>query len=177
MPREVLIDAYNVMFAHPKIGPLVRRNNQAAREEFLVLVSQNRPAGASRIVVVFDAHRSPAPTTETGRTHQAYERGLHVVFAPETADVWIQNRLRTAPDAKQITVITSDREILATVHAHQAEVLRVSEFLRLPSRRHRQGPAAAGSDDKPSHMSNRELKKWEELFEQKRRDAEDSEPE
>lgn len=173
MPREVLIDAYNVMFAHPKIGPLVRHDNAAAREEFLVLVSQNRPLGASKIVVVFDAHRSPAPTTSTGRAHTSYERGLHVVFAPETADVWIQTRLRDATDPKLITVITSDREILATVTAHEAQILRVSEFLKLPRKRHRSGPLPARADDKPSHMSNRELKKWEELFAQERDDQDE----
>jgi predicted RNA-binding protein with PIN domain len=160
---EVLIDAYNAMFAHPQIGPLVRRDNEAARREFLAFVAQNRPAGAERVFVVFDAHRDTAPTTETGRTRESYERGLHVVFATETADTWIQNRIRKSTDPRQITVVTSDREILATVEAHKAQVLRVSRFLRLRQRRSRrmtrQTPTA-----KPSHMSKRELARWEKLF-------------
>lgn len=166
---EVLIDAYNAMFAHPRIGPLVRRDNEAARREFLAFVAQNRPEGAEHIYVVFDAHRDKAPTLETGRTRESTERGLHVVFATETADTWIQNRIRRAPDPRQITVVTSDREILATVTAHQAQVLRVSTFLQLRRNRARRVSRAAG--EKPSHMSKRELARWEKLF--RERDEED----
>jgi predicted RNA-binding protein with PIN domain len=169
---EVLIDAYNAMFAHPQIGPLVRRDNQAAREEFLAFVAQNRPAGAERIYVVFDAHRDPSPTTQTGRTRESTERGLHVVYATETADTWIQNRIRQAADPRQITVVTSDREILATVAAHQAQVLRVSTFMRLRQRSARR-VSQSRSSDKPSHMSKRELERWEKLF-RERDDEEDS---
>jgi len=168
MPRQVLIDAYNVMFAHPKIGPLVRRNNASAREEFLALVAANRPAGATHIYVVFDAHRSPAPNTETGRTGPSYDRGLHIIFATETADVWIQNRVRQAADPKDITVVTSDREILATVTAHKAAILRVSEFLKLRTRSSRR--ISSQLPDKPSHMSNKQLAQWEKLFSEKRQD-------
>jgi len=166
---DVLIDAYNVMFAHPQIGPLVRRDNAAAREAFLAFVAQNRPEGATDVFVVFDAHRDPAPPTGTGRTRQSTERGLHVVFAIETADVWIQNRIRNAADPRTITVITSDREILATVTAHQAHVLRVSTFLKLRQRKQRR--ATGGAPDKPSHVSKRELARWEKLF----RDRQDDE--
>jgi predicted RNA-binding protein with PIN domain len=162
MRREILIDAYNVMFAHPKIGPLVRRDNESARGEFLALVATNRPDGASHIYVVFDAHRSAAPTTETGRTTEAYDRGLHVVYATETADTWIQNRVRQAADPAAIAVVTSDREILATVTAHKATILRVSEFLKLRQRRARR--ATANRPDKPSHLSNKALAEWERLF-------------
>lgn len=168
MSREVLIDAYNVMFAHPKIGPLVRSNNEAARQEFLALVAANRPVGTAHIYVVFDAHRSPAPRTEVGRSDRDYDRGLHVIFATETADVWIQNRVRQAADPKAITVVTSDREILSTVTAHQAEILRVSEFLKLRQRNARR--ATDNRPDKPSHVSNKELAQWEKLFSEERED-------
>lgn len=164
---EVLIDAYNVMFAHPQLGPLIRRDNEAARREFLAYVSRNRPAGARRVHVVFDAHRDPAPPTTPGRTRSAYESGLHVVFATETADVWIQSRIRNASDPGQITVVTSDREILATAAAHGAGILRVSTFLKLQRRRSSRARA-----DKPSHMSKRELQRWEKLF--RERDDEDN---
>jgi predicted RNA-binding protein with PIN domain len=165
--RELLIDAYNVMFAHPRIGPLVRHDRERAREAFLEFVSQSRPADATRVVVVFDAHREPGGPHAPGRVGRDYRGNVHVVFAPETADVWIQRRIREHDDPTQLTVVTSDREILATVRAHGATVLRVSEFLSLPAERRRRADQNRARD-KPEHMSRRELEEWERLFEKPR---------
>jgi len=162
--RELLIDAYNVMFADPRIGPLVRQDRERARDAFIALVSQNRPADATRVVVVFDAHREPGGPVAPGRQGRAYQSGVHVVFAHETADAWIQRRIREHADPTHLTVVTSDREILATVRAHGAHVLRVAEFLQLHARR-RARAREIQERDKPEHLSRRELEEWERLFE------------
>jgi predicted RNA-binding protein with PIN domain len=166
----MLIDAYNVLFAHPRLGPLVRRDPEAARHEFLALVAQRQPADGTRVVVVFDAHREPGPPTATGRTGRSYEKGVHVVFAPETADAWIQAHVRRHPEPADVTVVTSDREILATARAHGCPVLRVSEFLQLGERRRRRAEELRRSE-KPQHQSPREIEEWERLFGE--RDEED----
>ena len=163
--RELLIDAFNVIFAHPQLGPLVRRDQEAAREQFVALVNQKRPADATRVYVVFDAHRAKASAAETGRQDVAYRGAVHTVYARETADAWIQRRIREAPDPGMITVITSDNAIIATVRAYGAHLLRVSEFLSL-SRRKATGSQHAGqADEKPERLSRRELEEWERLFE------------
>lgn len=167
--RELLIDAYNVIYADPRLGPLVRRDAERAREEFLALVAQRVPADGTATVVVFDAMRDPAPPTQTGRTNREYTRGLHVVYARETADTWIRERIRNHADPRLITVVTSDREILATVQAHGAGVLRVSEFLRLAARRHRRTREIRDAE-KPEHTSRREIEEWERLFGEPRDD-------
>src|SRR5262245_59693704 len=164
--RELLIDAFNVIFAHPQLGPLVRRDQEAAREQFVALVNQKRPADATRVYVVFDAHRAKAHNTETGR-QDTYRGAVHMVFARETADAWIQRRIREASDPGMITVITSDNAIIATVRAYGAHLLRVRDFLQLSSRRKASGPAQrpGPADDKPERLSRRELEEWERLFE------------
>ena len=167
--RELLIDAFNVIFAHPQLGPLVRRDPTAAREAFLVFVRQNRPVDATRVYVVFDAHRDKGPAVETGRQDSSYSSGVHAVFATETADVWIQRRLRTHPDPALVTVITSDNAIIATVKAYGARLLRVKEFLHLPERRKTGGSTAAGrATEKPERVTRRELEEWERLFGERR---------
>lgn len=165
--RELLIDAFNVMFAHPKFGPLVRKNAEQAREEFLTWVNQNRPSDSSRVYVVFDAHRDPGPIAGTGKQTSHYQGAVHVVFARETADVWIQQRLRSHPNPQELTVVTSDRAILATVHAYKAQHLRVSEFLRLPASRRRKRQARASTDDKPARPTKREVEEWQRIFEER----------
>jgi predicted RNA-binding protein with PIN domain len=167
--REILIDAYNVMFAHPQLGPLLRRDLQRARDEFLALVASRQPADGSRTIVVFDAKREPAPTTNVGRVGSSYHQGVHVVFARDSADAWIQERIRTSPEPAGITLVTSDREILATAEAHGSTILRVSEFLSLPSRRHARARELRQTE-KPEHQSRREIAEWERLFEKPRDD-------
>lgn len=167
--REFLIDAYNVMFAHPKIGPLVRRDLAAARDEFLALCVQRLPADGSLGVVVFDAMRDPRPATETGRTGRERQRGLQVVYARESADAWIQEHVRTHPDPGLLTVVTSDREILETVRAHGANVLRVSEFLQLANRRQARMRAIRDTE-KPEQPSKREIEEMRRLFEEREKE-------
>lgn len=168
--REILVDAFNVIFAHPSLGPLVRRDAERAREEFLALVAARQPGDARRTWVVFDAHRDPGPRTETGRTGGGSRHGLHVVFARESADTWIQNRIREHSEPAQVTVVTSDRAILETARAHGATILRVAEFLQLPARR-RQRLREIRESEKPEHQSAREIEEWRKLFED--RDPED----
>jgi len=168
--REILIDAYNVIFAHPRFGPLVRRDPEAARQQFLEYVQAHRPTDSSRVTVVFDAHREPGAANDAGRQGRSYSSTVHVVFALETADVWIQTRVRESAHPGLITVVTSDREILATVHAHGAQRLAVSEFLHRRRPRRMAASRRQSSDEKPQSMSRRELEELERLFEERKKD-------
>src|SRR5262245_25135820 len=150
----MVIDAYNVLYADPQLNKLVRQDLEKARQEFLALVARQLPTDGTVGIVVFDAMREPRPTTETGRTSTAYERGLRVVYARESADTWICNHVRQHDDPTLVTVVTSDREILASVRAHRAQTLRVSEFLQLAARR-RDTARRARETEKPGHQSRR----------------------
>lgn len=165
--RELLVDAYNVMFAHPRLGPLLRRDLARARDEFLALVAERMPPDSTLGIVVFDASRDPRPTTETGRTGTAYERGLQIVFARPSADDWIQERIRDHTDPSVLTIVTSDRAILETARAHGSQILRVATFLQLSARRHARVRELRQSE-KPTHQSARELEEWRRLFEKPR---------
>jgi len=169
--REMLIDAFNVIFAHPRLGPLVRRDPERAREEFLVLVAGRVPADGSRVVVVFDAHRDPGPVARRGRVGANQRHGVEAVFATETADTWIRERIRNAGDARTITVVTSDREILDTARAHSCTILRVSDFLQLGTRAAK--PRREPDSDKPGRSSAREIAEWERLFDTPRNEDDD----
>jgi predicted RNA-binding protein with PIN domain len=165
--REFLIDAYNVMFAHPQLGPLLRRDLERARREFLALVAMRIPADGTTGIVVFDATRDPRPVTETGRTGRESQHGLQVVFARDSADAWIQDRIRQHAEPGSLTIVTADREILATAQAHGAGTLRVSEFLQLAARRNARARQLRQTE-KPEHTSARELEEWERLFRERR---------
>jgi predicted RNA-binding protein with PIN domain len=167
----MLIDAYNVMFADGRIGPLLRRDPERARDEFLALVAQRAPHDGTTVIVVFDATRAPRPATEPGRIGQTRVRGLQVVYARESADTWIRERIGAASEPATITLVTSDREILATAAAHGAGILRVAEFLQLAARGHRRARELRQSE-KPDHVGRREVEEWEKLFDERPKDDE-----
>lgn len=167
--REILIDAYNVMFAHPHLGPLLRRDLERARDEFLALVARLRPADATRVVVVFDAQRNPSPITAVGRTSESYRNSIHVVYARGSADAWIMRRIREDESPGALTIVTSDREILDAARAHGAGIRRVSEFLELPQKR-RARLRRIRESEKPDRSSPGELAEWERLFGEPRDD-------
>jgi predicted RNA-binding protein with PIN domain len=161
--REILIDAYNVLYADPRLNALMRRDVERAREEFVAWVAVRLPPESGLGVVVFDAMRDPRPVTETGRAHTSMQRGLQIVYARDSADTWIRDRIRTHAQPALLTIVTSDREILETARTHGAGILRVSEFLQLGSRQ-KQRLREIRDREKPEHQSRREIAEWERLF-------------
>jgi predicted RNA-binding protein with PIN domain len=166
--RELLIDAYNVLYAEPRFNVLMRRDVEQARAEFVAWVAVRAPATGAAVYVVFDAMRDPPPVTQVGRvTPVTLQRGIHVVYARESADTWIRTRMRTHAEPALLTVVTSDREILATAQAFGCGIQRVSEFLQLGAKQKRQVRDLRQSE-KPAHQSKRELEEWTRLFEEPR---------
>lgn len=161
--REILIDAYNVLYADRRLNALVRRDAERARDEFVALVALRLPPGGGLGVVVFDAMRDPRPVTETGRTRTSMQRGLQIVYARDSADTWIRDRIRAHPDPSLLTIVTSDREILETARVHGAGILRVADFLQLGKRQQARAQELRNRE-KPEHQSRGEIAEWERLF-------------
>lgn len=168
--REILIDAYNVMFAHGRLGPLLRRDLERARAEFLVLVAERVPAAGTVCFVVFDATREPAAPAAPEAAPRASRPNVRTVFARDSADAWIQRRIREHARPASVAVVTADREILATARAHGAGTIRVADFLQLPRppRRRRGEPRPP---EKPERESARQLEEWLRLFSGRRTEA------
>jgi predicted RNA-binding protein with PIN domain len=100
-----------------------------------------------------------------GGRSQALSGGLvEVVFAPtgQNADRLIIERIRHARNPQGLTVVTSDREVIATAQDRGARVVRAEAFvseLGAPA-----VPRAAGKED--VHLSPDEVEAWLELFEE-----------
>jgi len=165
--RELLLDAYNILYADPRLNALMRRDVERAREEFIALAAVRPPPSGASVIVVFDAMRDPRPVTETGRTRTSMQRGMQVVYARDSADTWIRERMRTHAEPALLTVVTSDREILETARVHGCGTMRVREYLDLNARQ-QQKLRAIRDQEKPQHLSKRELAEWERLFGEKR---------
>jgi len=134
MPAEkryrVLIDGYNVINRHPRWSQLAL---EQARTHLLLAVQQTRwPVPVSRVDVIFDSSRASHSGMTTGRLPSTRcDMGrVHVVFARGSADVAIQQAIRTHENPRRSIVISDDRAILHTAQSHGTLRYPVSWLLK-----------------------------------------------
>jgi predicted RNA-binding protein with PIN domain len=111
-----------------------------------------------RVTVVFD-HGLPG-----GRSLPLSGGGVEVVFASagRKADGILRERLRRARDPRVLTVVSSDREVLAAARARHVRVIRSEDFaLQLSSPREVED-VEAEERDRP--VSPGEVEEWLSLF-------------
>ncbi|MEN6409902.1 MAG: NYN domain-containing protein [Anaerolineaceae bacterium] len=87
----------------------------------------------------------------------------HFIRQGQTADDAIRDRLLAmGVQAKEVIVVTSDRQVQANAHAAHAQVVSSEEFARevLAAQEQRRAPGKAGGGG----MSSDEIDEWLELF-------------
>jgi hypothetical protein len=88
---------------------------------------------------------------------------VEVVFAPtgRNADRVLMERIRDARNPRGLTVVTSDREVIAAAERRRARVVRSEAFVEElePS------PVAPGGAKEDVNLSADEVDQWLELFE------------
>jgi predicted RNA-binding protein with PIN domain len=119
MPREfLLVDAHNVIFAHPDLAARHRRNPAAAREELVRLLERHQDATGVRVVAVFDGGAQTKTTADLSGPS-----GVQVFYprAGQTADAIIERLVLKYAATHRLTVATNDNLIrTATVAAGAA---------------------------------------------------------
>ncbi len=106
-----------------------------------------------RITVVFDRGLPGGRSGLSGG-------GVEVVFASggRAADGILRERVRRARDPRGLTVVTSDREVIAAVQAGGARVMRSEEFAAQLS-----APQTAPVE-RDVHLSAEEVEEWLRVF-------------
>ena len=154
-----LIDGHNVIGQLPDIS-LADPDD----EDRLVAKLEGHFAHVrGRVVVVFDPGHDPpldAPAPRVGRIEAVFAR------PPDSADDVIIRTIREEPNARQLTVVTADREILACARRHRCRVVKTEQFVRRlarrppqPREREQEKPAPAGD-----LASDTYLEYWYEYF-------------
>ena len=88
--------------------------------------------------------------------------GVKVIFASagRTADGILCERIRRARDPRGLTLVTSDREVIATAQSRGAGVMRSEEFAtRLAASR-----TGKVEVEKDVHLSVKEVEEWLQIF-------------
>jgi predicted RNA-binding protein with PIN domain len=121
MAREfLLIDAHNVIFAHPDLAARHRGNPAAAREELVRLLERHQDASGVRVVVVFDGGTQPKTTTNLSGP-----AGVQVFYpqAGQTADAIIERLVLKYSATHRLTVATNDNLIRTAAVAAGASTM------------------------------------------------------
>jgi len=123
-PGIWLLDGFNVLHA----GPLGGRDRsgwwrEALRGELLALADRFDDPTAE-VWVVFDGPRPEADAAPPGAASSRLQR----VFAP-SADAWLLDRVRRAPDPSRLAVLTADKQLAARARHRGARVVSPRAFL------------------------------------------------
>jgi predicted RNA-binding protein with PIN domain len=116
----LLIDGHNLIGKLPDI----RLDDPDDEAKLVVRLRTYCARTGRRVTVVFD-HGLPG-----GRSWELSGGGVEVVFAPagRTADGILSERIRRVRDPRGLTVVTSDRQVIAAAQARRARVVRSEEF-------------------------------------------------
>jgi len=123
----LIVDGYNLLYAHPVYGPLVSEDMDAARAR-LVSDLAGYAQGGPGVTVVFDGTANPA---SDGSPHHIGH--LCIVFsrAGTSADSVIEALARRARErGERATVVTSDSATRDTVRTGTVSVLSSEHFVQ-----------------------------------------------
>ena len=105
LPKYLLVDGYNVVFALKELSELAKVNIDSARGRLLDILSDYQGCTGINVIVVFDAYK-----VSGGQVKAMDYHNVHVVYTAEaqTADAYIEKFAHDNSKKYDITVATSD---------------------------------------------------------------------
>ena len=147
----LLIDGHNLIGRLPDL----RLDDPDDEAKLVVRLRSYCARTRKRATVIFDQGLPGGPSWSLSGG------GVKVIFAPagRAADRILRERIRRARDPRGLTVVTSDRQVIAAAQARGTRVIRSEEFAGQLS-----APPKHASRDNV-HLSADEVDEWLELFE------------
>ena len=116
----LLVDAHNVIFAHPDLAARHRRSPAAAREELVRLLERHQDASGMRVVVVLDGGSGAKASSDLSGA-----AGVQVIYpqAGQSADAIIERLVVKYGGTYRLTVATNDNLIRTAAVAAGASTI------------------------------------------------------
>ncbi|HDR00234.1 MAG TPA: hypothetical protein ENN51_08145 [candidate division WOR-3 bacterium] len=156
-----LVDGYNVIHREPVLKLLLDADAESAREKLIGLLADFRAQRRVRMTVVFDGRAG------TGLDAHTRALGVEVVYAryPESADDRIVALVGRSRHPRSLTVVSSDRGLVARCRDHGAHSLGAEEFLaRAREARSGQAPGRTSEPGEKPEMKPGDSAEWAEYF-------------
>ncbi len=155
-----LIDGYNLIRKNPAAFSSMN-SLEKKREHLIKLLRSDPELKKSEITVVFDGTPAEFPR-EKLRTSR-----IRILFSakPEEADDIIRDIVRKKATGGNLIVVSSDRVIQNSATVHGASVMNSENFWRKIGKKKTKGASIQeGTAFQDRELSEREVKKWMELF-------------
>jgi predicted RNA-binding protein with PIN domain len=148
-----LIDGHNLIGRGQLPG--LRLDDPDDEAELVIRLRTYCARTGKRITVVFD-HGLPG-----GRSWELSGGGVETVFAPagRAADSILRERIRRTRNPQGLTVVTSDRQVIAAAQARGVRVMRSEEFAAQLS-----ASRAAEVEQRDVQLSTEEVEEWLKVF-------------
>lgn len=153
----LIIDGYNVIGAAGEFGLALSHTDKEDRLLRLLSSFRSRRRSRQTMLVVFDGHYGRL----AAGPRRYSQLGIDVEWAlGESADAVIARKVRSARQAREIEVVTSDELVLRAIASCGAKGVRSQDFLAEISGAFVDEPAA----EKPGEPSPAEVAEWLERF-------------
>ena len=151
----IIIDGYNVLHASRW---LVSSWKGADRQRFCRLLGELAEQQSEKITVVFDA------LPKESSIDKSKSRGLKVVFSGHgrTADEVIIQMVNKSSGPRDLTVVSSDRQIRAAAKRRGCKLKRAGEFIQEAAKELARANSnhSAEPTEKQEGLSREQTKKW-----------------
>jgi predicted RNA-binding protein with PIN domain len=140
--NKIIIDGYNLAHKHPQLSPWLKKGDTEKTIRLLINWLLQIPNAKSRqIILALDGKRGFF-------NEHNYSANIKLIFSqkPQTADDIIRNFIRNANNPSEITVVSSDNEIIYTAQDHGAKSIKSEIFIREQNKK----PAAQKSSSTPN---------------------------
>jgi len=153
------------MYKFPALEEKISRGDlRGAMQGLLVILADYRKETGKKVRVVFDGKKESGVDLREEKV-----KGIEVFYSIDvTADSIIMKLIKNDPQANQVTVVSSDKEIVSYVNRFRAPFMHSEYFAELVNTV--LGPKAETDlpeKDENVNLSNDELSFWEKLFSRK----------
>jgi uncharacterized protein len=162
--KQILIDGFNLIYKFPDLEEMMSRKNLGgAMKGLLEILKEYRAASGKKIRIVFDGKK------ESGN-ELMYEKfgGMEVYYSLDRiADFLIKDFIRLDKKANQVTVVTSDKELVSYVNRFRSPVILSENFAELVKKTLSPEPKEEELNPEKGaevNLSSEELSFWEKLF-------------
>jgi predicted RNA-binding protein with PIN domain len=165
--RKIIIDGYNLIYAHPELKKKIDREAEKVREILISILAEYVRTRKEKVVVVFDS-------AETGLVYKlSLPSRIEVIFSRPglTADQMIVKMMQSESEPRKVTVVSSDyKDIGAVATSLGVEHLFSEAFWE---RILKERKVAKKEEEKPSSVSHKEVEYWLKEFRAKPDHSED----
>ena len=126
---EYCLDVYNIIFKIASIGHIdISSNDKFAQLREISIMQMSNYFNKRRVYAsfFFDG-RGPGGIINSNKFHKEFVR---IIYSGEkTADTLMIEYIRNYPNARKITVVTEDNEILNVARAHKCRIISSTDFI------------------------------------------------